>query len=244
MGKHNARLARHGWTANCSQILAAGDISSLGKARPTTPTRPNSTDANARPLTVAQLAHEADALIVVANAAEADDLAWAMLASEVRKLRGARPILVVLNRRDVAERACTPLAEAVNLLDLREDAPGVHVETIASSTDIAGVEAGLSWLCEELTDSGETADASAAALLAAPTPMAPDSGVEVSSAQGELHGGGGRARLRVIRALRDARHFNGEEEDDIADLQQRLMAGHILSEAELERIRAANRGAE
>ena len=53
----------------------------------------------------------------------------------------------------------------------------------------------------------------------------------------------GASRLRVMRTLREARQQAGVEDADIEELQQRLMTGHILSEHELELIRAADRSA-
>ena len=53
----------------------------------------------------------------------------------------------------------------------------------------------------------------------------------------------GGSRLRVIRELRNARQQAGSEDHDMEELQRRLMAGHILSEEELELIRAADRSA-
>ena len=44
-----------------------------------------------------------------------------------------------------------------------------------------------------------------------------------------------------MRELRDAREYTSNEASEVAELQERLMAGYILSEEELEMIRAAIR---
>ena len=208
------------------------------------------------------LTQEADALICLANASEADDLAWAMLGSEIRNLRDERPVLLLLNQRNVAPRACASTSEALERLNLRAGDAGVHVETLASSSDTAGAEAGLEWLCdvlvhgdrgEQMADDDDDTQASRgwqqqrqgqeqAEGQLHPWSM-PEQPMEPDGAEPPMAPPAGGSRLRVIRELRNARQQAGSEDHDLEELQRRLMSGHILSEEELELIRAADRSA-
>ena len=63
---------------------------------------------------------------------------------------------------------------------------------------------------------------------------------------GDGSGAGGRStRLRLVRELRAARPYASGRvmEQEVELIQQRLMSGHILSEGELELLRASGRGA-
>ncbi len=92
-----------------------------------------------------QLAAEAHAIVVMVNASEADDMAWAMLASEVRRLRADRPLLVLLNQRDAPATVCVASADALDRLDI-DPAPDVRVAGLLRSSDLASAEGGLAWL--------------------------------------------------------------------------------------------------
>ena len=110
---------------------------------------------------------------MVANAAEADDMSWAVLAGEVRRLRSDRPLLVLLNQRNVPGSQCLPVDEALDRLGVEVE-PSVHAETLASSSDIAAAEAGLAWLAGSLSGIGSPdalpADGEEAAVVPPPNP--------------------------------------------------------------------------
>ena len=92
-----------------------------------------------------QLAGDAHAIVIMVNASEADDMSWALLASEVRRLRAGRPLLVLLNQRDVPAAACVAAADALDRLNI-DPAPDVRVAGLLRASDIASAEAGLAWL--------------------------------------------------------------------------------------------------
>ena len=205
-----------------------------------------------------QLACDVHAFIVVVNAAEADDMAWALLSGELRRLRDTQPLLVLLNQRDVPAAACCAVEEALERLNVRE-APAVHAVALSNSMDTSAAEAGLEWLCAVLTDQSEqdgmdddapseqqqswtTQPGSSAAGGASSSP--PPSLHSAQSAGehaplGSVGDGQARAptRLRVVQALRDARHYQGEEAELAAALSQKLASGHLLSEAEIGQLR-------
>ena len=201
----------------------------------------------------AQLACDVHAFVVVVNAAEADDMAWALLSGELRRLREAQPLLVLLNQRDVPAAACCTVEEALDRLSVRK-ATTVRAVALSCSTDTNAAEAGLEWLCAVLTDQSEhegTEDdgwpseqqqAQGAAVGASISP--PPSEHSPQSAPGHAppdNVGDGQARaptrLRVVQALRDARHYQGEEAELAAALSQKLASGHLLSEAEIGQLR-------
>lgn len=255
----------------------------------------------------AVLAADADALVAVVNASEADDIAWAMLARELRALRAASskgsvelPVLVLLNRLGVAERLCAPPLDALDRLGLAAQSRRVRVEQLASSEDAVAAEAGLAWLCDALlhpVDDGATAPAGGAGGMASGAESAADAGARelmagaplpslgrmalmrslqashASSAAadgapthaadasgrpapggdgggddehgGDDHGGGGPASRRgprAMRAVREAKTWADDTEDDLAVVERKLEAGMLLSEEELEVLRAKNRG--
>lgn len=194
----------------------------------------------------ANLAQEADAIICVANASEADDLAWAMLGTEIRNLREGRPMLLVLNQRDVPERACASVEQALTRLELSAADPSVGVQMIASSADVAGAEVGIEWLCGVLAgvaDGDGAMEEADDSNLGAPGGQAAEEQLHSwnEPAAEPLRPAAGASRLRVMRTLQDARQQAGAHEADMEELQQRLMNGHILTEHELELIRAADR---
>lgn len=92
-----------------------------------------------------QLAGDAHAIAIMVNASEADDMSWALLANEVRRLRAGRPLLVLLNQRDVPAAACVAAADALDRLGI-DPAPDVRVAGLLRASDIASAEAGLAWL--------------------------------------------------------------------------------------------------
>jgi hypothetical protein len=195
-----------------------------------------------------QLACDVHAFMVVANASEADDMSWAMLASELRRLRGGRPVLVLLNQRDAAPTVCVSVGEALDRLGIGSGR-GIHIETLASSSDNAAAESGLTWLCAELLggDSNERLTPPGAALppraaLASSseaTARTEDSGALPCAAEdGTAPSQRVRApRLRVVQALQDARQFAGPEAELAAALAQKLASGHLLSTEELAKLR-------
>ena len=196
-----------------------------------------------------QLTTDAQGLVLIANAAEADDMAWGLLANELRSLRSMRPVLLLLNQRDVPAHLCTPTTEALRRLGL-QSAPDVGVATIANSTDVEGADPGLAWLCELLLggDSLSSSGGSPEPMLSNEPPASspgssmltrpyPPRGADVPIDEPAPRS----SRLRVLRELRDAREYAGNEASEVAELQQKLMAGYILSEEELEMIRAAIR---
>ena len=195
-----------------------------------------------------QLTTDAQGLVLLANAAEADDMAWGLLANELRSLRSMRPVLLLLNQRDVPAHLCTPTTEALRRLGL-QSAPDVGVATIANSTDVEGADPGIAWLCELLLG-GDGLSSSGGS----PEPMLSNEPPAFSSGSGMMarapHPPSAEpiddtaprsSRLRVLRELRDAREYTSNEASEVAELQERLMAGYILSEEELEMIRAAIR---
>ena len=207
-----------------------------------------------------QLASDVHAIVVVANAAEADDMNWAMLASEVQRLRGSRPLLVLLNRRDVSPGACASAAGALSLLGVDTTAGDVHVEELANSVDADAAEMGLDWLCGFLLGGAEGQGALSGGVAEASShdeddvvddwdgpqpgpPRSPDAGAASSTTPpgepSQQHEPAGRAptRLRVMQALRDARQYQGEEAELAAALAQKLSSGHLLSEDELGTLR-------
>jgi hypothetical protein len=185
----------------------------------------------------AQLALEAHALVVVANAAEADDSTWAVLAGELRRLRAGRPVLLLLNRRDVPAVHCIAAAEAMERLGL-DDASGVRVETLERSTDASAAHAGLEWLCATLLCAEPAADrAQRSALAAEPRgPVASDEGA-ASAEEAPAPVKRAPTRLRVVQALQDAREYQGPEAELAAALSQKLASGHLLTSDELARLR-------
>ena len=52
----------------------------------------------------------------------------------------------------------------------------------------------------------------------------------------------GPRRLRALQAVEEARQFAAQEENELEDIQRRLIEGHIVSEEELEMLRAQQRG--
>lgn len=192
-----------------------------------------------------QLATDAHALVVMVNAAEHDDAAWVELASALRELRDSRPLLLLHNQHDTAQQACVPPFETLARLGVREPR-GVRMEQIVNSSDTARAEPGLAWLCRVLLFGEDEAHIHVAS-------AAPDGGATLVSSPSRADmlddgatddGGGARgpSRLRVMRTLREAREFASDEAGAVADIQQRVLAGHILSEAELEQVRAQTRG--
>ena len=200
-----------------------------------------------------QLASEADGLVIMANAAEADDLSWSVLGQEVRALREGRPVLVFLNRREAPPRVCVSEAEALERLGLSDC--GVHVEKLDSSSDLANSNLGIEWLCDEITNpassrggssSGSPRPGRSVAGLAGDDldPGPPDGELlpaydPIDSATRPPPPSG--SRMRALRGLRDARQYANAQDSQVQELQRRLMAGHILSEEELEMVRAAGR---
>lgn len=192
-----------------------------------------------------QITAEAQGLVVLVNTSEADDLSWAQLARELRVVREGRPLLVLLTQYDLAPHLCVPPDEALTRLGLDRAAGVMNSCTLASSTDVDGAEAGIAWLCNRLmaTDAGEDDDEvgdgvyepaePVAAYAPPPRPQAPPLPPAEPTPRG--------SRLRIMSEIQRARQETGNEEAEIADLQQRLMDGHILSETDLERIRTAHR---
>ena len=201
------------------------------------------------------LAQDAQALVVLANAAEADDLSWGMLKTELRNLRQARPVLLLLSRRDVAPHLCVQPSDAMNRLGLDHTNGILHVALLDNSTDVANAEPGFEWLCERLLSGEEDEDVAGEEYEyeeepaappppppPAPPPPAPPPPQEMGLPPMDADSPGrGPRRMRVLGAIRDARQYAGNEAQEIADLQHRLVAGHILSEEELERLRTAMR---
>ena len=192
-----------------------------------------------------QIAQEAQGLIMLVNASEADDLSWAQLAREVRIVRKSRPLLVLLSQYGLSPRICVPPHDAMNRLGLHLAGGVTNSFTIASSTDVKGAEAGIAWLCQRMlaTDEGEGGgddddgiyEPAEPAEMYAPSlrPPQPPTPPAESTPRG--------SRLRIMSEIQRARQENGNEETEINELQQRLMDGHILSETDLERIRSAHR---
>ena len=52
----------------------------------------------------------------------------------------------------------------------------------------------------------------------------------------------GPRRLRILQAVEEARQFAAQEENELEDIQRRLIEGHIVSEEELEMLRAQQEG--
>ena len=112
------------------------------------------------------------------------------------------------------------------------------------------------WMAERLLEAGDdvldVSEAAAAPRSAAPAPLgpagppappppqqpAPPADEPPDEAPTASVTGG---RMRLMRELKDAKKFAGDEESDVDELQRRLIAGHILSESEMERIRSAVR---
>lgn len=186
-----------------------------------------------------QMTTDADGIVVMVNASEADDLSWMLLGQELRSLREGRPVLVLLNRRDASPHVCLPAAEALDRLGL-PDGRGVHIERLANSYDLPSSDPGLDWLCDELVRSDGPEPRDGAGELSAPRrPRSDDESDEEAAAAPQLPPPG--SGIRALRGLRDARQYVAAEAEHVAELQSRLMAGHILSQAELEMIRAAGR---
>jgi hypothetical protein len=200
-----------------------------------------------------QLASEADGLVVVANAAEADDLSWSVLGQEVRALREGRPVLILLNRREAPTRMCMSEADALDRLGLLDS--GVHVEKLDSSSDIEHANLGIGWLCDEITNPVASRGASPASSSRLGSPSAartddppnqgqPDrtaSPIEDTGDSPSRPPPPSGSRMRALRGLRDARQYANAQDSQVEELQRRLIAGHILSEEELEMVRAAGR---
>ena len=201
-----------------------------------------------------RMAEDADGLIVVANAAEADDLTWSMLGQEVRGLRNGRPTLVLLNARDASPRACLPAAEALDRLGLADER-NVDIHELASSSDVAAADPGMTWLCDEIaradgsprssrgSSRGSTPDrevhssrAAAAAQQQQQQHLEPEDDDELDHNPTVPPPPSG-SRMRALRGLRDARQWADAEKAEVEDLQRRLIAGHILSEEEMALLR-------
>ncbi len=200
-----------------------------------------------------QLGGAAAAIVVVCSAAEADDLAWAMLGKDVRSLceQGALPALVLLNRLGVAEHACVSPDAALDRLGL--DLPSyrfVRAISLGASDDVPAVEGGLLWLCaamsgdESASRQGGGNDGGGNA-AAPPNPLPPALGVPGDGGSGMGGGGGGGggggSRLRVVRAVREAQQYVGSEAAEVAAARERLEGGHLLTEREMEVLRAIQR---
>ena len=194
-----------------------------------------------------QLAADADALIVLLGADETTIAAQGSLARDVSQLRGSlaahAPVLLLLNRRDMPASAAAE-AWLIEGLGMPLGA-SVHVQPLSNSRDVAGAEAGIQWLCNTLLgDDGGTA---APEPVPVPGPMGEVTGPEGAPSLGNSDDGDGgssrqpRSRLRVLRAVRDAREADGTESERFQELQQRLLAGHILNAEELEMLRAGER---
>ena len=200
-----------------------------------------------------RMAEDADGFVVVANAAEADDLTWSMLGQELRGLRKGRPTLVLLNARDASPRACLPAAEALDRLGLANER-AVDIVELASSSDVAAADPGLTWLCDEIarpdgasigassrgsTPEREVHSSRAAALEQRQqqqqhlAPSDDDDELDNPTVPPPPSG----SRMRALRGLRDARQWADAEKAEVEDLQRRLIAGHILSEEEMALLR-------
>jgi len=202
-----------------------------------------------------QMVSEAHAIVVFANAAEADDMSWAVLAGEVSRLRAGRPLLVLLNQRDVAAKSCVPASEALDRLNI-DPAPDVRCATIARSSDVAAAESGLAWLSnvmlggeafEEAADEEEPLWSAAAAALdehqargGLGFPPAEDD-VAAATRGSDAPRPVGRSRLRVLQAVEDARQFSEGSDDGAlaAALAAKLASGHLLSSEEIAKLRQA-----
>ena len=199
-----------------------------------------------------RFASDVHAFVVVVNATEADDMSWAMLAGEVRRLRAGRPLLVLLNQRDVPAASCMSEDAALDLLGL-EAASDVRIQTLACSTDAAAAEVGLQWLSatligavvEEPQASSCAAGSSSSSSSSRPSSarlMSARTSAEDGDEEAPGSGSSARSRLRVVQALRDARQYAGDEAELAAALAQKLSSGHLLSSAELAKLRSRTSG--
>jgi hypothetical protein len=201
-----------------------------------------------------KLVGAADAILVVANASEADDLAWSMLGRDVRAVCEQLPVLVLANRQGVAAHTCLTGPDAVERLGLDGAAYRlVHAVMLAASDDAAAVEGGLDWLCTALRQVAElppppAAEAPAespAAVVAGPASVAPAAppvaAPDVDEPAPAAPAAAGGSKLRVMRTLRDAQSHAAQEAEEVAAAQARVMAGHLLSERDLELLRTVQR---
>ena len=193
-----------------------------------------------------RLAADVHALIVLVNASTVEDgmdpTSWMNLAADLQKLRNDRPVLLLLTQRDMGAYPCVAPEEALDRLQLDVDGldPDVSARVLPNSSDVAAAEPGLAWLCRVLLGEEDEDDDDEPPLrepAAEPQPPLQEQAASVSPSAAR-----GPRRLRALQAVEEARQFAAQEENELEDIQRRLIEGHIVSEEELEMLRAQQRG--